>query len=137
MSEPKSEMIEAVRVAIMGMLEPKRTPMEKPSIASLEALLNSEDPAPIDIKPDGSIDRIEARTTTAREIATVACRAALSAVAEARPTGRKLVYNKTTKKIEMVQPDGLVVDSFDPPEDCSLSHEHRFERTGGPSEPQR
>lgn len=39
--------------------------------------------------------------------------------AEEAPTGRRLVYNKTTKRIEVVRPDGLVVDSFEPPIECN------------------
>ena len=31
---------------------------------------------------------------------------------------RKLVYNKVTKQINVVRPDGLVTDSFDPPQEC-------------------
>jgi hypothetical protein len=35
--------------------------------------------------------------------------------------GKRLVYNKATKKIEVVRKDGLVVDSFDPPLECDSS----------------
>lgn len=39
-----------------------------------------------------------------------------------RPTRAKLVYNKTTKKIDKVGHGGLVLESFDPPE---YSHEDK------------
>ncbi len=35
-----------------------------------------------------------------------------------REGGRKLVYNKATRKIEVVTKDGAVTDSFDPPQEC-------------------
>ena len=33
------------------------------------------------------------------------------------PGGRRLVYNKATRKIDVVTTDGLVTDSFDPPQE--------------------
>lgn len=70
---PTKEMIEAGRVAIMGMLEPQRAAMPKPSIAELEAILNADsDGRNINIEPDGSITELTPRTTTASEVAKTA-----------------------------------------------------------------
>ena len=70
--EPTPEMVEAGRLAIMGMLEPKRTPKPKPTLDELEAMLNSESPPDIHIAPDGSYEQLSPRTTTASEVAKAA-----------------------------------------------------------------
>lgn len=77
---PTKEMIEAGRVAIMGMLEPKRAVMPKPSIAELEAILNADgDGRNINIEPDGSVTELTPRTTTASEVAKTAYEAMVAA----------------------------------------------------------
>jgi len=39
---------------------------------------------------------------------------------EGRKQGNKrLVYNKATKKIDVIASSGIVMESFDPPEDCA------------------
>ena len=78
-NEPTEAMIEAGRLAIMGMLEPMRTPRPKPTIAELEALLNAEDARQIHIAADGSVTELAPRTTTAREVAVTAYKAMVSA----------------------------------------------------------
>ena len=83
--EPTAAMIEAGRLAIMGMLEPKRTPKPKPTIAELEAILNAEDDGrSINIEADGSITELAPRTTTASEVAATAYRAMVSATEQER-----------------------------------------------------
>jgi len=41
--------------------------------------------------------------------------------AERKDGQRRLVYNKATKRIDIVRPDGLVTDSFDPPVECDAA----------------
>lgn len=69
---PTKEMIEAGRMAIMGMLEPKRVARTKPTIAELEAILNADNGANINLEPDGSVTELTPRTTTAAEVAKTA-----------------------------------------------------------------
>lgn len=82
--KPTPAEIEAVRSAIMGMLKPTRTPPRKITINELESMLNSEEPPSINILPDGTLEELTPRTTTASEIAEVACRAMLAAAKRGR-----------------------------------------------------
>ena len=87
MSKVTEAMVEAGRKAIMGMLKPKRTPLPKPTIAELEAILNAEDTRSISIAQDGSFFVLEPRTTNATEIARAVLQAALDSQSSASPEG--------------------------------------------------
>lgn len=77
--EPTEEMILAGMAAMNELVRPIAKPMERPSIDQLEKLLKSEAPPGVQIRPDGSVDTLEERTTTTRAAALAAYRAMLSA----------------------------------------------------------
>lgn len=61
-----------ITAAIMALIQPterKIEQSERPSIAQLEAILNSEDPPKVSIKPDGSVVEIVPASTTVGHVA--------------------------------------------------------------------
>ncbi len=76
----KLEVAAVIATTLRSMLEtPIETPIERPSIDELERILNAAKPAPLRIRPDGSVVEIKPCTTTIKTVA-IACAEALAAL---------------------------------------------------------
>ena len=89
--------------------------------AALDALKNA----------DPQVDKVVAASTAAGELAPAESAPSAQRRVVVPRESHRLVYNKATKRIERVSNvTGLVADSFEPPSECSIAHEHRYERDG-------
>ena len=80
---------------------------------------------------DPQVDKVVAASTAAGELAPAESAPSAQRRVVVPRESHRLVYNKATKRIERVSNvTGLVADSFEPPSECSIAHEHRYERDG-------
>lgn len=79
-TEPTEAMLAAGMAAMNDLVRPVEKPMERPTIAELEKILNSDAPPGVRIHPDGTVSTLEERTTTTRAAAHAAYKAMLGAL---------------------------------------------------------